>query len=139
MKTLKADLKPNGTGLESLIVEMDGFVSAVRLIIPRLLVAAQLETNKFAGETNDEVSAKIAGLGVDQGKDEGCEPADGVKVDCDAEAESGESKDEDDVGPEDSDGAGEKPGKMRILEWKVEGMAECLVEEYPAKLPHDFY
>lgn len=31
------------------------------------------------------------------------------------------------------------PSKSRILELKAEGMAECLAEEYPAELPHDFF
>ena len=144
MKTLKIETNADGSGLRSLIVEMDGVVSAIRCIIPRLLVAAQLESVNFRGET-DEVTALIPRLDVRDG-DKHSPVAQSSKHAADISddgASSGsagssvsESHSEQDSG---SASGATKPGKMRILELKVEGMAECLVDEYPARLPHDFF
>ncbi|KAL9099837.1 MAG: hypothetical protein Q9163_004713 [Psora crenata] len=141
MKTLKVDVKADGTGLRSLIVELDGVVSVLRLIIPRLLVAAQLESAKFAGET-DELSARIAGLagGDREGGDGHGRSADGVETNGDGGTGGGDAAA--DAGDKDvakNDNAPKKLSKMRILELKAEGMAESLADEHPAKLPNDFY
>ncbi|KAL9128519.1 MAG: hypothetical protein Q9217_002815 [Psora testacea] len=142
MRTLKVDMKPDGTGLRSLVVELDGIVSVLRLIIPRLLVAAQLETAKFAGET-DEVSIRIGNLKIDNGEDEDRESASSFEYHRGGEGEESESggatQNGDDATTKDGSDAVKKPGKMRILELKAEGMAEYLADEYPAQLPHDFY
>ncbi|KAL9631080.1 MAG: hypothetical protein Q9164_006085 [Protoblastenia rupestris] len=140
MKTLKTDLRPDELGLRSLTVEMDGVVSVMRLIIPRLLVAAQLESASFREEEEDEVSARIAGLAINEGcREEGSESVNDGEANGDGESANGEAEDGDDAASRDGNDGKKKLGKMRILELKVEGMAEFLADEYPAKLPHDFY
>ena len=140
MKTLKTDLRPDEMGLRSLTVEMDGVVSVMRLIISRLLVAAQLESARFREEEEDEVSARITDLAINEGcREEGSESVNDGEANGDGESANGEAEDGDDAASGNGNDGKKKLGKMRILELKVEGMADFLADEYPAKLPHDFY
>lgn len=122
-------------------------VSVVRLVVPRLLVAAQLESVKFKGE-EDEVALRVEGL--EDGEIESGESASSDKEeDGDGEDEgdeistgspqSGHDGHESDQESEKAEVQAKRPSKMRILELKAEGMAESLANDYPAKLPHDFY
>ena len=142
MKTLRVKLTADGRSLQQLTVEMEGMVSVMRLIIPRLLIAAQLESSKFGGET-DEVSARMESAPVQ-------ENGDGPSVDGDSEGRddgatrspstrSGSQSESMQEGAIVEETVENKPSKMRILELKAEGMAEFLADEYPAKLPNDFY
>ena len=65
-RTLKLTVKPDSKELKSMIVQIDGTVSAVTEVLPkgrkeRLLVAAQLEAEDFLGET-DDVARKVTGM-----------------------------------------------------------------------------
>ena len=110
--------------LEQLTLETDSMISVLRLITPRLLVAARLPRREFRYE-EDEVSRRIWGK------------EDGASDDEESEEEEGAGNGEyhEDC-HEETHG---KVGKLRILELRCEGMAEALAADYPAKLPNDFY
>ena len=130
------------TELRQLSVEMDGMVSIIREVVPRLLVAAQLESWRFEGE-QDEVARQIEGLKVKDDVEEA--PGDSKDEAAGHEGESEEGladsggRQLENEGTPDADRRAKKPSKMRILELKAEGMAESLADDYPEKLPHDFY
>ena len=172
VKTLKTVIKHDGSGLKSMIVQMDGVVSAVTEVLPkgrqeRLLIAAQLEVESFAGE-RDEVAARIAGLERGKGREDGREDGNAKRGDAKSGGRAGGVAEEGDVQPTnlenegetaslstdpkgkkveyeansgDSDqGSEENPSKTRILELKAEGMAEALAEDLPNfRMPDSFY
>ena len=146
MKTLDHRLNKAGNDLEQLIVEMDGMVSVIRLVIPRLLVAARLESWKFKGET-DDVGMKVEGTESVEKEESNSDSESAGEQNDDAYSQSGSASShsansEHEAGADSQESAGRKStslSKIRILELKAEGMAESLASDYPAKLPHDFY
>ena len=140
MKTLNFKLAEDGQGLEQLTVEMDGVISVMRLIVPSLLVAAQLASDKFEGEI-DETTARMARTDVGENgdqisaRDSNDERNDDESGNLSTRSDN-QSEDEEEI---EDEGGEDKLSKMRILELKVEGMAEFLADEYPEILPYDFY
>ena len=151
MQTLDFQINANGTGLAQLTVEMDGVVSVIKGVVPRLLVAARLERKKL-----DPVRSVERGLDAVQLSTDGNEGEDGEGDLSYEDGESGKegvsedskasSTDEDRPARSSTSGASSEDqaqdgrlNRMRILELRAEGMADFLADEYPAKLPHDFY
>ena len=144
MKTVSLEVAPKGKGLRQMTVEMDGVVSVVRVIVPRLLVAAQMESARvyaedqgdgFAREERAGGGGRGDGDGSDSGSDSVTEGEASEDDDSIAESDSGEES-------ERSEGSGSQMSgvsRMRVLELKAEGMAEFLAQEYPARLPNDFF
>ena len=143
MKTVSTEVAPKGKGLRQMTVEMDGVVSVIRVIVPRLLVAAQMES---AG-----VYAEDEGIGFarEERKDDGRGDGEVSDSGSDSLTEGEASEDDDSIAESDSGGESERSegtgprangvSKMRVLELKAEGMAEFLAQEYPARLPNDFF
>lgn len=143
MKTVSLEVAPKGKGLRQMTVEMDGVVSVIRVIVPRLLVAAQMESARVYAEDEGGGLAREGRAGrVREGGDGGDSGSDSV-----TEGEASEDDDsiaESDSGEESecSEGSGPQTNgvsRMRVLELKAEGMAEFLAQEYPARLPNDFF
>ena len=151
MKTLGAVLAPDGKALQQMTVEMDGGVSVVRMIIPRLMVAAQMERMRVFGE-DDAISPHHEGkLREGEHGDGGSGSESETKVETDgasggasssisgSHSDQGDEPEQSDEDSKDRTNGETKPSRMRILELKAEGMAEFLAEEYPSKLPNDFF
>lgn len=145
MKTVGLEVAPKGKGLRQMTVEMDGVVSVVRGIVPRLLVAAQMESARVYAEDEGGGFARegrTGGAGSEDGDGSSESGSDSVTEgkaseddDSIAESDSGEES-------ERSEGTGTRTdgvSRMRVLELKAEGMAEFLAQEYPARLPNDFF
>ena len=152
MSTVDFKLNGDDNALQQLILEMNGTTSVIRPIIPRLLLAAQLESNQD-GHDSIARAADSDYAGHENSQDGDSDANDrsiGSHSNSPTLSASSDSPDVDDRN--DSDPAGhaadsqgdssigsKKPSKIRILMLKAEGMADFLAEEYPAKLPHDFY
>ena len=140
IQTVDARLTAGGESLEQLTVKMDGVVSVVRLVVPRLLVAAQLGSNRVeqatasSGTTSAETvengnGDSVNGDGSGEDNRDAHESADFGSRQLDINKEPGAHEEVDN----------RSPSKMRILELKAEGMAEFLSGEYPTILPKDFF
>lgn len=143
MKTVSLEVAPKGKGLRQMTVEMDGVVSVIRVIVPRLLVAAQMEsatvyaTDEGAGFAREGRTGaeRGDGDGSDSGSDSVTDEEASQDDDSIAESDSGEESEQSEGTSTRTDGL----SRMRILELKAEGMAEFLAQEYPARLPNDFF
>ena len=153
MNTLGFKIDNDKHTLQQIVVEMDCIISVVRLIAPRLLLAAQLENNQGKNDTNDEPSnASDANNNAYEDESNGAPGSSGSTSNTPDRAASidtqkaNTSSQSTHSGPEELVAEHEnatldtrKPSKIRILMLKAEAMAECLADEYPAKMPHDFY
>lgn len=139
--------------LQQLVVEMDGIISVVRLIAPRLLLATQSESDQGKNDKNDGASnASNADHDAHEDESDGTPDSNDSTGDIPDRAASidtqkaNTSSQSTHSGPEELVANHEnatpdtrKPSKIRILMLKAEAMAECLADEYPATMPHDFY
>ena len=143
MKTVGLEVASKAKGLRQMTVEMDGVVSVIRLIVPRLLVAAQMESVRVYAEDEG------GGFAREGRADGGREDGDGSDSGSDSMTEGEASDDDDSIAESDSGEASKRSertgtrtdgvSRMRVLELKAEGMAEFLAQEYPARLPNDFF
>lgn len=127
MKTLSYATTPDASELASIVVEYRGIVSAVFQVKNNLLLATQMETDKFKGEI-DEIATRIAGLS-------GAFESENAVVETNTTSSSSE-----DAAKSVSSNAtnSPKPGKLSILDLKAEGMAEYIRKQYPNSMPPDF-
>ena len=143
MKTVSLEVAPKGKGLRQMTVEMDGVVSVIRVIVPRLLVAAQMESARVYAEDEGVGFAREERAGVGRGDGENSDSGSDSVTEGEA-SEDDDSIAESDSGEESERSEGSDPqtngvSRMRVLELKAEGMAEFLAQEYPARLPNDFF
>lgn len=69
-KTHKVVIANDGKHLHSMIVEIDGMISAICVVKEKILLAAQKEKVQFKGET-DEIAGMFEVLELGMGEDEG--------------------------------------------------------------------
>lgn len=141
---LQALVKGDGSGLQCLIVQVDGLVGAVTHVREGTLLAALKGKGEFAGET-DEIAGRITGVEVSKAG-EGAEGGESVVADGGSEGSSVD----DGVGSG-AEGSGKekrkevegeaKPPKIQILVWRSEGMGQYMVNELGPhfKIPKGFY
>ncbi len=154
-KTLKVVISKDGKGLHHMVVQVDDMVSAIYYVKEKTLLAAQMEKENFAGET-DEISAMFLDLDMRNGSDSGTTKAEnGTKArDTTApDAKVGGTGPKNAIVSEQSehdvidDAASSsspteaKLSKIRILEIRAQTMAEAFQEDVcgpSLKMPAEF-
>lgn len=120
-----------GMGLHGLVVEVDGMVGAVAYVTEKLLVAAQMEQERFG--TEDELIAMVEGSDVAEGNpgdgDGSAEMAEGGEHPGDMDESRGDESVSDSADGASNPEADVKFSKLRILEVRAEGMADYMREE----------
>lgn len=161
-KTLKVVISQDGKCLHHMVVQVDDMISAIYYVKEKTLLAAQMEKEKFTGET-DEISAMFLDLQVRNRIDGGATKAanstkarattaTNAKTEGDENALVSEQSEPETVEHESSsakdDDAASSPSspnselsKIRILEIRAEAMAEAFREDVCGpnfKMPAEF-